>query len=100
MSSTRISEDPLERAIELPKGSNTETRAARHQLDALAKQTSNEIDEWLKKEAAAVRNGPTRLLLLGNVYHLFVAKPGSPKPPYLGQAESGWYSSVKYVKHC
>lgn len=74
MTSTRISEDPLERAIELPKGTNTETRAARHQLDALAKQTSNEIDEWLKKEAAAMRNAPTRVLLLGMYTIHFVAK--------------------------
>ena len=65
----RVSEDPLTRAIELPKGANAETRAARQQLEALSKQTSNEIDEWLKKDAAAKRN-QTRLLLLG-VYAFF-----------------------------
>ncbi|KIM31397.1 hypothetical protein M408DRAFT_327621 [Serendipita vermifera MAFF 305830] len=62
----RSSEDPLTRAMELPKGTTTETRAARHQLEALAKQTSNEIDDWLKRDAAvAKRNRQVRLLLLG-----------------------------------
>jgi hypothetical protein len=65
MITVRTSEDPLTRALELPTGGTVETRAARHHADVLARQTSNEIDDWLKKHAAKRNDQQVRILLLG-----------------------------------
>jgi hypothetical protein len=66
MTAVQTSEDPLTRALEAPTAG---TAAA----DALARQASHEIDDWLKKEAAKRNDRQVKILLLGmSVLLLFV----------------------------
>lgn len=67
MAAVHTSEDPLTRALEISKEGTAETRAARHHADALARQTSNEIDDWLKKDASKQNERMVRILLLGTL---------------------------------
>ena len=57
-------DDPLSRMLEPVPNETAEHRAERAATEALARQISNEIDEYLKKEAHK-RKDLVKLLLLG-----------------------------------
>jgi len=65
MAVVQPSDDPLTRAIERSTGDSTENRAALRQAEALARQTSNEIDDWLRREGAKRNPSQVKILLLG-----------------------------------
>jgi hypothetical protein len=70
MTAVQASEDPLTRALEAPTAGTAESRAA----DALARQTSSEIDDWLKKEATKRNDRQVKILLLGMSVVLFCSQ--------------------------
>jgi len=65
MTAVQVSDDPLTRALEAPTAGTAESRAALQHADALARQTSNEIDDWLKREATKRNDRQVKILLLG-----------------------------------
>jgi hypothetical protein len=99
MAAVQPSEDPLTRALESPTAGTAESRAALHNADALARQTSNEIDDWLKKEATKRSDRQVRMLLLGMSVVLLLPNTCLDclqRSRLQGQAESGQYSPVYY----
>lgn len=59
-------EDPLSLAIQPPPNETPEQRDSRLQAEALARRISNDIDEELKAEKAALKKKPpVKVLLLG-----------------------------------
>jgi guanine nucleotide-binding protein alpha-1 subunit len=73
---TYDSEDPLTRAMAPPPGETPEERDARLAAEAEARRVSNEIDEALNKERAALKRRKVMKMLL------------------LGQSESGVFIST------
>lgn len=84
------SEDPLSRVLNYHPDETPEQRSARQHTEHIARQISNEIDDYLKKEATKSKN-ILKLLLLGTSLWrpLIVLSADNHRCLYEGQAESG-----------
>lgn len=89
IANVRPVDDPLSRVLESLPNESAERRAERIAEDALARQISNEIDEYIKKEVQK-KQKVSKLLLLG-AYRLTDCPTAHVAHGFVlpGQAESG-----------